>query len=63
MLLASETPKPQIAAGAGVSLRWLYMFGNGEIENPTLRTIKGLNTYLTGTSRKSSAPSRALASS
>lgn len=63
MLQASKTPKPEIAAAAGVSLRWLYMFGNGEIENPTLRTIKGLNAYLSGTSRKSSATSRALASS
>jgi transcriptional regulator with XRE-family HTH domain len=47
MLQASQMPKPAIAEGAGVSLRWLYMFANGEIENPTLRTIQGLRAYLT----------------
>lgn len=52
LLLASATPKPEIAAEAGVSLRWLYMFANGEIQNPTLRTIQSLKSYL-ATSRVS----------
>lgn len=61
MLKASTTPKPEIAAGAGVSLRWLYQFEKEDRENFTLRTVRGLNAYLTGTPRKSSAPhSRAL---
>lgn len=46
MLLASVTPKPEIAAKAGVSLRWLYMFANGETTNPTLRTLRSLRSYL-----------------
>lgn len=46
LLRASAKPKTEIAEGAGVSLRWLYMFENGEIENPTLRTINGLKSYL-----------------
>jgi hypothetical protein len=63
MLQASKTPWPQIAAGARVSLRWLYLFEAGG-SNFTLRTVQGLNAYLTGPSRKSSAPqSRTLASS
>lgn len=46
MLRASDKPKTEIAEGARVSLRWLYMFENGEIKNPTLRTITGLKSYL-----------------
>lgn len=48
LLRASDRPKTEIAEGAGVSLRWLYMFENGEIDNPTLRTITGLKSYLAG---------------
>lgn len=63
MLKASKAPWPQIAAGAGVSLRWLYLFAQEDRSNFTLRTVQALNTYLVGSSRKSSAsPSRALAS-
>jgi len=45
-LRAATAPKTAIADEAGVSLRWLYMFENGEITNPTLRTIQSLRSYL-----------------
>ena len=46
LLKASGKPFSEIAPAAGVSLRWLYMFDNGEIDNPTLRTIQSLKSYL-----------------
>jgi hypothetical protein len=37
----------KIAEGSDVSYRWLIDFKAGRVENPTLRTVKGLHAYLT----------------
>lgn len=59
LLKSSEQPMTEIAKGAGVSIRWLYMFESGEIRNPTLRTIQGLHTYLSSVGVSSRRSSRA----
>lgn len=63
LLQASQTPWPQIAAGAGVSLRWLYQFAKGDGTNHTFRTVQNLNTYLLSERRKPSKAARELAPS
>lgn len=47
LLLSADQPLGQIAKGSKVSYRWLIEFKAGRVENPTLRKLQGLHSYLT----------------
>lgn len=47
LLSKADEPLTEIAKGSEVSYRWLLDFRAGRVDNPTLRTVRGLHAYLT----------------
>ncbi len=56
LLHKASEPLTEIAEGSDVSYRWLLDFKAGRVDNPTMRTIRGLHSYLTKDAQHSAQP-------
>ena len=56
LLRKANAPLTEIAEGSEVSYRWLLDFKAGRVDNPTMRTIRGLHAYLTKDTEHSAQP-------